>query len=549
MLGRTLMIFWVGGLMIISGWIKPTVAHEPVIYHVSAAAGNDNNDGLTPTTPWRTLAKANALVQPGDCVLLYQGIYREPIAPRRSGAEQQRISYRAVDAQEVIIEGARQLIQLYEKSYITIEGLIFRNPIKGWGEIRAGHYNEIINNTFIGNGRSAETLFSGLNLFSGSSFNRLVGNLFYHWGEPASQWGDAVRLSEHADHNLIEGNLFINAGHSLLGIDTSFNIVRRNYFANNWQKGIDLVWRVNPSFALGQQFVARRNVIEENLFVGGRPRGMSDRVGPAIQLAAAETIIRRNLIVGQDRGGLYINGWSEAPHVYGNRIYHNTIINNGGIGIACLNFGVAGVDLSKNEFKNNLVCGNSWQSDAVQVRIDLLPRASFGPEFFAGYAFAGNGLSRAPLLDITSLAGQQSLAVYQQRYPQWMMNNFSAEPQFVNAAAGDYRLASGSPGIDAAVPLTATVAAGSGTVVPVVDVSYFTDGHGLKRGDRIRIGSNPPATILRIHELRQTLVTDTTLVWEAGDGVYLEEFDGQRPDVGAFESQFRTSDVNRVGRE
>lgn len=541
-------ILLVGGLMLISGWIELATAHEPITYHVSATMGNDTNDGLTPTTPWRTLAKANALVQPGDCVLIYQGIYRDPIAPRRSGTDQQRIRYRAADVHEVIVQGARQLIQLYEKSYITIEGIIFREPIKGWAEIRAGHHNEIINNTFIGNGRSAETLFSGVNLFGGSSFNRLVGNLFYHWGDAATQWGDAVRLSDHADHNLIEGNLFINAGHSLLGIDTSFNIVRQNYFANGWQKGIDLVWRVNPSFAPNQEFVARRNVIEENLFVSGHPSGMIQRVGPGIQLAAAENIIRRNLIVAQDRGGLYINGWSEAPHVYGNRIYHNTIVNNGGIGIACLNFGITAVDVHRNEFKNNIVSGNSWRSDTVQVRFDLRPAARFGPEFFGGIVFAGNGLSQAPLLDISSLAGQQPLAVYQQRYPQWMMNNFGAEPQFVNAAAGDYRLAVGSSGIDAAVPLTVTVAAGSGTAVRVRDALYFTDGYGLKAGDRIRIGTNRPATVLRIDELRQTLMTDTTLIWEAGDGVYLDGFNGRQPDVGAFESEPDKRDVNHVGR-
>jgi hypothetical protein len=43
-------------------------------FHVSAAAGDDSHDGLSPQTPWRTLDKVNAaLLKPGDKVLFHRG--------------------------------------------------------------------------------------------------------------------------------------------------------------------------------------------------------------------------------------------------------------------------------------------------------------------------------------------------------------------------------------------------------------------------------------------------------------------------------------------
>ncbi|ACS99843.1 family 16 glycoside hydrolase [Paenibacillus sp. JDR-2] len=43
-------------------------------YYVSNSLGNDGNSGLSPTTPWKTMAKVSGMTfQPGDCILLKAG--------------------------------------------------------------------------------------------------------------------------------------------------------------------------------------------------------------------------------------------------------------------------------------------------------------------------------------------------------------------------------------------------------------------------------------------------------------------------------------------
>jgi len=65
-------------------------------YHVDATHGDDARDGLSPQSPWRTLAKVNAApLRPGDSVLLKRGeSWRGQLIPR-SGSEGAPITYGA----------------------------------------------------------------------------------------------------------------------------------------------------------------------------------------------------------------------------------------------------------------------------------------------------------------------------------------------------------------------------------------------------------------------------------------------------------------------
>lgn len=529
---------WLLGVWLIIGLTAASLVRLQVFgtYYVDARWGDDANDGRSRATAWRTIARANAAVRPGDTVIIYGGVYREAIAPGRSGTAQMRIIYRAAPGETVILENADRLLELRGRSYITIEGMTFRHLLRNWGEIQDGHYNELIGNRFYGNGRGPRTSYPGLYLFDGSSYNRIINNLFQDWGERPTQWGDALALSGDAHHTLIENNQFINAGHALLSISASDNIVRHNYFSNAWQKGIDLVWRMLPD----RELVARRNLIESNTFVRCRIAADARKGGSGIQMSAARTIFRRNLLIENEGGGIALNGWEpEAPKVYGNRIYHNTIVNNGlagrpeTSGLLITQWGYAGVELRDTVIKNNIFYGNAGES--VQLFFDLYPSAQYGAAYFRSYQIAGNSISRAPLVNIRSLDGPQRLETYQQRYPEFMAANLDAEPQFVNPAAGDYRLTAMSPGVDAGVPLTMTTASGWGTIVPVADASYFTDGYGLVPGDQVKVGLNPAVRVLRVDYATNTLTVAQPISWTQGDPVYDGQFSGGGPDMGAFE--------------
>jgi len=73
-------------------------AASAAVYHVSNA-GSDRNDGRSPETPWRTIARVNAAsLAPGDAVLLRRSdVWREQLFPH-SGSEAGAITYGAYGA-------------------------------------------------------------------------------------------------------------------------------------------------------------------------------------------------------------------------------------------------------------------------------------------------------------------------------------------------------------------------------------------------------------------------------------------------------------------
>ncbi len=82
----------------------PAMAAE---YYVSPK-GNDANAG-TGAEPWRTLAKAGAVVAPGDTVYLGDGAYRETLRPAKSGQAGRPIRFVAMPGDRPVLSGAEAL--------------------------------------------------------------------------------------------------------------------------------------------------------------------------------------------------------------------------------------------------------------------------------------------------------------------------------------------------------------------------------------------------------------------------------------------------------
>ncbi|NLX06350.1 MAG: DUF1565 domain-containing protein [Phycisphaerae bacterium] len=77
------------------------------VWHVAQTAeASDENDG-TAQTPLRTIGQAAQLAQPGDTVLVHEGVYREWVQPARGGDGPDRmIAYQAAEGERVVISGS-----------------------------------------------------------------------------------------------------------------------------------------------------------------------------------------------------------------------------------------------------------------------------------------------------------------------------------------------------------------------------------------------------------------------------------------------------------
>ncbi|MBI9060691.1 MAG: right-handed parallel beta-helix repeat-containing protein [Marinilabiliaceae bacterium] len=74
-------------------------------YHVSKS-GNDSHAG-SEKSPFLTIQQAANMAQPGDVIIVHEGVYREEITPPRGGASnEERIVYRAAEGEKVVIKGS-----------------------------------------------------------------------------------------------------------------------------------------------------------------------------------------------------------------------------------------------------------------------------------------------------------------------------------------------------------------------------------------------------------------------------------------------------------
>lgn len=77
--------------------------HERGTVYYVATDGDDSNSG-TLENPFRTISKAAGIMQAGDECVIRGGIYREIITPLHSGTEQQPITFKAYEEEEVWVD-------------------------------------------------------------------------------------------------------------------------------------------------------------------------------------------------------------------------------------------------------------------------------------------------------------------------------------------------------------------------------------------------------------------------------------------------------------
>ena len=105
-------------------WAKPAWA---ATYYVSPT-GSDQRTGNAPQRAWATFAHAWTIIQPGDTLVILDGVYQQAIEPQVNGTATKPITVRAAHDGQVVIDGQDQRIPVYlYRDHYIIEGLVARN--------------------------------------------------------------------------------------------------------------------------------------------------------------------------------------------------------------------------------------------------------------------------------------------------------------------------------------------------------------------------------------------------------------------------------------
>jgi hypothetical protein len=504
----------------------------------------DGSDAATGSraAPWQTLAKANAVVQPGDTVTLLPGAYPGCLEPALSGQQDKPITFRAekpltarLSGGGASSDGKVTCVRLIKRDHIILENLnIEPDQPQMWLQMD-GCQRCIIRGCRFQNG-GGSYIPAGIRDCHYCRFEKLDASRAMQLDANGHVGGNMMQFNA-STHNVIADSRFGKTGHDpfCMWIDSTYNVVRRCVFS--------CVWGRNFEF-----FTAPHNLIEGCVITNGY-HGSGSADGRA-KLFIDEGIFRRNLIYRNWYQPLTIHAYKyEEMDPFGminSRLYHNTFYRNYESGFEMF-------DIARNPdphmvrgnvLQNNLFVENDPDGDGLQLGLD----ASIATDnrFRHNVFFGGN--TDTPTVkynggwptEVVERPKSQlrTPAEANAQLPEQFTGNSSGEPGFVDAAKDDYRLGKGSKAIEAGGPLTMAREAGKGKLLPVEDARVFYDGFGIpgEVGDLIFIGpKKQPARVMLTDVDNQRLTLDRTVSWQKGDAVTLP-YTGKAPDAGAYEA-------------
>jgi len=338
---------------------------SPAIYYISSSAGNDSNNGLSPGTPWKTIAKVNSTgFKPGDTIMFNRGdIWREQLNVPSSGSSGLPITYDAYGSGSLpIISGANTVTGWTQYSgniYVANVGAII-NPSQLYVDgsfYDIAHYPD--SGYLIATANSLDTtsiIDSNLTL----SANQIVGATVVAKAVPWHLSATIATAYDPSAHVItLNSNIY---GSRNMRTDYGFYLQNMLWMLNSpgewfydqtagkiylWTKSsdnpanhiVEITNRQYGIFSSGKNYLTIQNLAITN----------SNQYG--VYISGIESSTLNNLSISGGAVGVYFNG-SGSNGINNTTIQNSSIQNTFATGIA-VNYKAYGVNILNNTISNN----------------------------------------------------------------------------------------------------------------------------------------------------------------------------------------------------
>ncbi|MEH2050722.1 right-handed parallel beta-helix repeat-containing protein [Nostoc sp.] len=402
-------------------------------YYVSGT-GNDNSNGLTTTTPFRTIAKALYLPQlkAGDTILVMNGTYGSVgMIFNKNGSPNNWTTIKAYPGATPKIITTGSAMNIFSSSYVRVEGL-----------------------TFEGN-RQNITLDYAL-----QQKNNLSNPLTNANGIYVAPWKNSQGVGGTNPHHIvITGNTVSNfSGGGIAISDADYITVEKNVVSGNaWYSPYG-----NQAITALRSFNLNNNTTDYRMIFRGNIVYDNQSLVPwyaAGKITEGHGIMLDTTI--QAKGGVPYTG---KALITNNITYHN---GSSGINV----FKAHNVDVVNNTaYQNSRVLTNDGEigvsySDSVRVYNNIL--------------YAGNNQNANSIKYATNVTFNHNL-VYNSNIFQasdnlkatGLLNILGKDPRFVNSVQSNFALKPGSPAINAGSNAFNSIT-GNGTGIAAVDLGAY----------------------------------------------------------------------------
>ncbi len=373
-------------------------------------SGDDANAG-TETKPWKTLQHAIDQLNPGDVLLVRAGNYPEHVRINRSGEKDRPITIKARANDLVTLDPGS--FTAVDQSHLRLEGYVIMNTNDDRPAIEfsgSGGFIEIVRNEITGLvSENAAALRVGGTLHD----FRIEGNHVHHNSTGAQE---AIRVHE----------------------STRDFVVTQNEVNHNSNIGIDIVgW---ARFGKAKNGIVSYNRTHHN---GNAEEG---RWVTGIYLDGPDSIIVEHNISYANGFGYQLACEPSDDRSGGHVFRYNIAYDNREYGLAI--GGYTGGEVHHCLVHNNVFANN-------QREIGFSKNAGHHHQLFNNILYNPTGQSINYLSQPTETVIDSNC--YHTRYGDRPgANSITGDPQFVNAAAHDFRLNSSSPCLQAGQPVPET---------------------------------------------------------------------------------------------